>query len=71
MEKQINITHEVDIAIATSEAIVLAEAIGFKQAEQYMVATAVSELARNIFRYAIKGNSKQFTQPLLISSSYR
>ncbi len=51
----INITHEVDIAIATSEARVLAEAVGFKQAEQYMIATAVSELARNIFHYAKEG----------------
>ena len=53
--QQINITHEVDIAIATSEARVLAEAGGFKETEQYMIATAVSELARNIFRYAVKG----------------
>ncbi|MFH0803354.1 MAG: anti-sigma regulatory factor [bacterium] len=53
--KQIIITHEVDIAIATSEARVLAAAGGFQQTEQYMIATAVSELARNIFRYAKKG----------------
>lgn len=53
--KQIIITHEVDIAIATSEARVLAAAGGFKQTEQYMIATAVSELARNIFRYATRG----------------
>jgi len=52
---QINITHEVDIAIATSEARVLAAEGGFQQTEQYMIATAVSELARNIFRYAKKG----------------
>lgn len=55
MEKQINISYEVDIAIATSEARTLAESAGFKQTEQYMIATAVSELARNIFRYAMKG----------------
>lgn len=53
--KQINIFHEIDIAVATSEAKKIAEAVGFKETEQYMIATAVSELARNIFRYAVRG----------------
>jgi len=55
-EKQIHISYEIDIAIATAEARMLAEVAGFKKTEQYMIATAVSELARNIFRYASRGN---------------
>jgi len=54
-EKRIEISEEIDIAKAVSEARVLAETAGFRQTEQYMVATAVSELARNIFIYAMKG----------------
>jgi serine/threonine-protein kinase RsbT len=53
--RQIKITHEVDIAVATSEAMSMAAAGGFKKTEQFMIATAVSELARNIYRYANKG----------------
>lgn len=49
------ISDEIDIAKAVDEARILAEEAGFKQSEQYMVATAVSELARNIVLYAIKG----------------
>ena len=53
--KQINISEEVDIAKATLEARMMAEEIGFKKIEQYMISTATSELARNIFLYAMKG----------------
>jgi serine/threonine-protein kinase RsbT len=53
--KQIAISDEIDIAKAASNARILAEEAGFKQTEQFMVATAVSELARNIYTYAMKG----------------
>jgi serine/threonine-protein kinase RsbT len=54
-EEQIEICQEVDIAQAAYEAMRLAEAVGFSQTGQYMLATAASELARNIFEYANKG----------------
>ena len=54
-EERIEITGETEIAKAISKARILAEESGFGQTEQYMVSTAVSELARNIFRYATKG----------------
>ena len=54
-EKQIHISHEIDVARATAEARIFAEEVGFNRTTQYMIATAVSELARNIFRYALKG----------------
>ena len=53
--KQINISEEIDIGKAASEAKRMAEEIGFKKTEQYMISTATSELARNIFLYAMKG----------------
>ncbi len=53
--KQIAISDEIDVAKAASHARILAEEVGFKQTEQFMVATAVSELARNIYTYAMKG----------------
>jgi len=54
-EKIIKISHEIDVSRAVSEARRSAEAAGFSNNQQYMVATAVSELARNIFIYALKG----------------
>lgn len=51
----VSISDEIDIAKAVDSARILAEEAGFKQSEQYMVATAVSELSRNIVLYAIKG----------------
>ena len=54
--KRIKITEEVDVALAAFDARSLAEAAGFRQTEQFMIATAVSELARNIYRYAMQGD---------------
>ena len=54
-ERRVKISEEVDIALATSQARILAERAGFKQTDQYMIATATSELARNMFLYAMKG----------------
>lgn len=55
-EKRVGISKEIDVAKAVSEARRLAETAGFGETQQYMIATAVSELARNIFLYAVKGN---------------
>ncbi len=51
----INISEEDDIIYARSEARQLAQAEGFSLMEKTRLATAVSELARNIYRYAKKG----------------
>jgi len=53
--KKIQILKDIDVTKATFEAKMFAEMLGFKQNEQYMIATAVSELATNITRYAEKG----------------
>jgi len=54
-EKNIKIHGEVDIAKASFEGKLSAETVGFRQSEQYMIATVISELARNIFIYALRG----------------
>lgn len=54
-EKHIMIAKEIDIVSVINEAKGMAEEVGFKKTQQYAVATAASELARNIFKYAGKG----------------
>ena len=48
----VGIRHEHDIVGARRRARQIAEAVGFEVPEQTRIATAVSELARNAFRYA-------------------
>jgi len=52
---RIKIIDEDDIIYARSEARQFAEAEGFSLMEKTRLATAVSELARNIYRYATSG----------------
>jgi serine/threonine-protein kinase RsbT len=54
-EKIIKIYAEADIAKASFEGKLSAETAGFRKSEQYMMATVISELARNIFIYALRG----------------
>lgn len=54
-QARIEISQEIDIAKAVYAAKRLACAAGFKETEQFMISTAASELARNIFLYALKG----------------
>ena len=54
-EEVVQIAEEVDITHASYVAMQLAEVAGFNRNGQFMLATAVSELARNIFIYANKG----------------
>ncbi len=51
----VRITREEDIAVARQMAKQLAQEIGFSLADVTRIATAVSELARNIYRYARQG----------------
>lgn len=53
--KRIQISEDFDAVRASFEAKMFAEKVGFKQYEQYIIATAVSELATNIVRYTEKG----------------
>lgn len=50
--KQVTISSDLDIVIARSSARDTAKQIGFGAIDQARIATAVSELARNIFLYA-------------------
>ena len=54
-EKRIEIADEAGVAEAPAEAMVLADSAGFSRTKQFMIATAVSELARNIYVYASRG----------------
>ena len=54
-EKRMDITEETDVAYAALDAKNYAKEIGFSNSDQYMISTAVSELARNILVYAKKG----------------
>jgi serine/threonine-protein kinase RsbT len=49
------IGHESDIVIARQKGRELAAAGGFSRTEQTLIATAISEVARNIIEYAHKG----------------
>lgn len=53
--KRIRVSKETDIARVVFAVQVLAGEIGFSENEQFMIATASSELARNIFLYAKNG----------------
>ena len=55
---QVEISDDFSVAEASSKAMTLAESAGFSRTKQYMIATAVSELSRNIYVYALKGSRK-------------
>lgn len=54
--QSIEIRTEADVARSVVAAQRLARSLGFKTAQSFLAATAVSELARNIFQYAGQGN---------------
>ena len=54
-ERHISIDEEIAVSKAIFEAKVLAEEAGFEETQQFMVSTAVAELAMNIFSHALKG----------------
>ncbi len=53
--EKIRIVRESDIQTAVFKAIAVSGDVGFKKTQQYMIATSVSELARNILRFAVQG----------------
>jgi serine/threonine-protein kinase RsbT len=54
-ETRLSIQNEMDVARAVLQAGRCCAALGFDQARGQMVATAVSELARNVIKYASRG----------------
>ena len=55
-ERRLSIENEMDVARAVLETVSFCTAVGIDRARGQMVATAVSELARNIVKYASRGN---------------
>lgn len=51
----IQINYDIDIVTARQEGRALAAKMGFSSSEQVLIATAISEAARNILQYAGKG----------------
>jgi len=54
-QKRVQIIHEPDVTRALLEARMFAKVMDFSDVETQMIATAVSELARNIIKYADRG----------------
>ena len=55
LKAEIAIEREPDVITARQEGRALAAALGFSSTDQTLIATAISELARNIVRYAGHG----------------
>jgi serine/threonine-protein kinase RsbT len=60
----IAIAGEDDIVAARQHARELARALGFRAIDQSRITTAVSELARNVVRYATGGRGEVLLRPL-------
>ena len=54
-EVRVPVSSDFDLVTARREGRVMAEQLGFSASEATLVATAISELARNIVNYARKG----------------
>jgi serine/threonine-protein kinase RsbT len=61
---RIAIAGEDDIVAARQHARDLAKALGFRAIDQSRITTAVSELARNVVRYATDGRGEAEMRPL-------
>ncbi|HEX5416650.1 MAG TPA: ATP-binding protein [Chloroflexota bacterium] len=57
-EARVLIVGEPDIVVARQKARAAAKAMGFGMVDQSRIATAVSELARNVVRYATNGRGE-------------
>lgn len=65
LEERIPITDESDIVKARQVARQRAVASGFSQMDQSRIATAVSELARNVVRYAFNGKGEVLVREVI------
>jgi len=61
---RVPIAGEDDIVAARQHARALAQALGFRAIDQSRITTAVSELARNVVRYATDGRGEVLLRPL-------
>jgi len=62
VEMRVPIKHEVDIVTARQQGRALASQLGFSNIEQTFIATAISEVARNIIVYAKSGEITMRTE---------
>ena len=63
-EVTVRIAEEDDIVTARGRARELARSLGFGLVDQSRIATAVSELVRNVIRYADNGRGQMIARPL-------
>lgn len=54
-EEVVSVASDADVLLARQTGRRIAEAVGFSGSDLTMISTAISELARNIIRYAVKG----------------
>jgi serine/threonine-protein kinase RsbT len=54
-EQRVPIVNETDIVVARQQGRVMAERLGFGRSDLALIATAISEVARNIILYAGRG----------------
>ena len=52
---QMRLAQETDVVLSRNRARIIAESLGFERNDQVRIATAVSEIARNAYRYATEG----------------
>src|ERR1043166_2568988 len=55
---KVEIRHERDVVLSRQRARQIADLLGFNPQDQVRIATAVSEIARNTFRYAGRGQAE-------------
>jgi serine/threonine-protein kinase RsbT len=55
LETNVKISTETDVTMVSLKAMKMAEIIGFNKNSCYAISTAVSELARNIYKFARSG----------------
>jgi serine/threonine-protein kinase RsbT len=63
-EERIQIQTEQDIVVARQRAREIARSLGFGMVDQSRIATAVSELTRNVVRYATRGQGEAYIRTL-------
>lgn len=68
-ERRLSVVEESDIVRARQEARSLATQLGFSQMDASRITTAVSELTRNIVRYAVNQRGEVTLRPLTNGSS--
>src|SRR4051812_40514805 len=63
-EQRLLLAGEEDMIVARQQARAMARAVGFGAVDQSRIATAVSELTRNVLRYATEGQGEVLIRAL-------